>query len=44
MKLTIAGLYTNFTSSIEDDEGIEQQDAYIGQPKAFKLTLKFAHV
>jgi len=44
MKLTIASLYTNFTSSIVDDEGIEQEDAYTAQPRGFKLTLNFEHV
>ena len=44
MKLTLAALYTNFTSSIVDDEGIEQDDAYTAQPRGFKLTLKFDHV
>lgn len=44
MKLTIAAIYTNFTTSIIDDTGIEAIDAYTVKPKGNKLILKFEDV
>ncbi len=44
MKLIIAAIYTNFTTHIVDDEGIEQVDAYTAGPRGNKLVLSFAHV
>ncbi|PVH92504.1 cytochrome P450 family protein [Periconia macrospinosa] len=41
MKFTLAALYTNFFSTIVDDEGIEQMDGYIAGPKGDKLVLAF---
>jgi len=40
----IASIYTNFTTAIVDDEGIEQADAVIAGPVGNKLVLKFYHV
>ena len=44
MKLLITTLYTNFTTEIVDDEGIEQADTYISGPVGDKLVLKFKPV
>jgi hypothetical protein len=41
IKLVVAAVYTNFTTSIVDDEGIEQEDNYIALPKGRKLVLQF---
>ncbi len=41
MKLVTAAIYTNYTTHIVDDEGIEQVDAYTAHPRANKLILKF---
>jgi hypothetical protein len=40
-KLIAAAIYANFTTSIVDDEGIEQQDGMIGSPVGEKLILRF---
>ncbi|KAL4928586.1 cytochrome P450 [Aspergillus undulatus] len=44
MKLAAAAIYTNFKTSIVDDEGIEAIDAYTVKPRGEKLILKFEHV
>ncbi|EED24125.1 cytochrome P450 monooxygenase, putative [Talaromyces stipitatus ATCC 10500] len=44
IKLVIATIYTNFTTSIVNDEGIEQEDNYIAPPKGRKLILQFIAV
>lgn len=44
MKLIIAAIYTNFTTHIVDDAGIEQEDAYTAGPRENKLMLRFEHV
>lgn len=44
MKLLVAAIYTNFTTSIVDDEGIAQNDGYVGGPRSNKLVLKFERV
>lgn len=44
MKLSIAAIYTNYTSHIVDDEGIEQTDAYTGHPRSNSLYLRFEKV
>ena len=44
MKLIIAAIYTNFSTHIVDDEGIEQVDAYTAGPRGNKLILRFEHV
>ncbi|OBT82993.1 hypothetical protein VE02_08523 [Pseudogymnoascus sp. 03VT05] len=41
MKLVTAAVYTNFSSTIVDDDGIEEIDAYTVKPKSDKLILKF---
>ncbi|KAI1424685.1 cytochrome P450 3A12 [Xylaria sp. FL1777] len=41
MKLTIAAIYSNFTSHIVDDRGIEQTDMYTGHPKSNALYLRY---
>ena len=43
-KLIIAAIYTNYTTTIVDDEGIEELDAYTTRPVGEKLILKFVHV
>ncbi|PGG99521.1 unspecific monooxygenase [Blastomyces parvus] len=40
MKLVVAAIYSNFTSRIVDDEGIEPTDAYSAPPSSNKLVLK----
>ena len=44
IKLVVAAIYTNFTTSIVEDEGIEQEDNYIAPPKGRKLVLQFTPV
>ncbi|KAL8668896.1 MAG: hypothetical protein Q9168_006493 [Polycauliona sp. 1 TL-2023] len=42
LKYVTAAVYTNFTSTIIDDEGIEQEDGYTVGPRGYQLMLKFA--
>ena len=44
MKVLLAAIYTNYTTSVVDDKGIEQEDAYTAGPVGNKLVLKFARV
>ncbi|KKY23470.1 putative cytochrome p450 monooxygenase [Phaeomoniella chlamydospora] len=44
MKLVTAAMYTNYTTSIIDDEGIEELDAYTTRPISNKLILGFSRV
>ena len=44
MKLIIAAIYTNFSTHVVDDEGIEQEDAYTAGPRGNKLMLRFERV
>ncbi|KAH9885544.1 cytochrome P450 3A12 [Xylariomycetidae sp. FL2044] len=44
MKLIIAAIYSNYTSHIVDDVGIEQTDAYTGHPASNSLYLRFEKV
>lgn len=44
MKLITAAIYTNYTTHIVDDEGIEQIDAYTAHPRANKLVLRYERV
>lgn len=44
MKLITAAIYTNYTTHIIDDEGIEQVDRYTAHPRANQLILKFERV
>ncbi|KAF9883250.1 hypothetical protein FE257_003806 [Aspergillus nanangensis] len=41
IKLVVAAIYTNYATSIVDDEGIEQDHAFISLPKGRKLVLNF---
>jgi len=43
MKVVVATIYTNLKTSIVDDAGIEQRDAFMGAPKGDKIILKFEH-
>lgn len=44
MKLVLAGIYTNFTTTIINDEGIEQEDSYIASPVGRKLMIEFCRL
>ena len=44
LKLITASIYANFTTTIIDDEGIEQADSYIAGPVGRKLVLKFHEI
>ncbi|KAK3303273.1 cytochrome P450 [Chaetomium strumarium] len=45
MKLVIAAIYSNYTSHIVDDEGMESQsDGYTGRPQNERLFLRFEKV
>ncbi|KAE9371836.1 cytochrome P450 [Stipitochalara longipes BDJ] len=44
LKLVVAAVYTNYTTKIIDDEGIEQLDSYSAGPKGDKLILQFEKV
>ncbi|KAK4505818.1 hypothetical protein PRZ48_003783 [Zasmidium cellare] len=44
MKLVIAAVYSNFTTSIVDAEGIEQDEGYTAGPKGSKLMLQFNRI
>lgn len=44
MKHIVAAIYTNFTSSIVSDDGMEQTDGYSGRPASDKLVLAFKPV
>ena len=39
MKYVIAAIYTNFTTEIVDDEGIEQEDGYTARPRSGRLVI-----
>ncbi|PYH93902.1 cytochrome P450 [Aspergillus ellipticus CBS 707.79] len=41
MKLAVAAIYTNFKTTVIDDENIEAIDAYTVKPRGEKLILKF---
>ncbi|KAL8904045.1 MAG: hypothetical protein Q9171_007186 [Xanthocarpia ochracea] len=41
LKLMMAAIYTNFTTSVVDDSGIEQADTYVAGPVKNKLMLQF---
>lgn len=41
MKLVIAAIYSNFTTSIVDAEGIEQDEGFTAGPKGNRLMLEF---
>ncbi|KAH6723966.1 cytochrome P450 [Leptodontidium sp. MPI-SDFR-AT-0119] len=44
IKLVIAAVFSNFTTQIVNDEGIEQEDGYTCGPTSNKLFLKFERV
>jgi hypothetical protein len=44
MKLATAAIYSNFSSRIIDDEGIEAIDAYTVKPTSNRLILQFERV
>ncbi|KAJ6183695.1 hypothetical protein N7519_004996 [Penicillium mononematosum] len=44
IKLVMAAVYSNYTTSIVDDEGIEQDYAFISLPRGRKLMLRFIPV
>jgi hypothetical protein len=44
MKLVIAAIYTNYTTYIIDDEGIEQSISMIAVPGGDKLILGFNRI
>ncbi|KAJ5753070.1 hypothetical protein N7520_009987 [Penicillium odoratum] len=44
IKLVMAAVYSNYTTSIVDDEGIEQEYAFIALPRGRKLMLRFIPV
>ena len=41
MKQIVAAIYTNFRSSIVDDQGMEQTDGYTARPTSDRLILRF---
>jgi hypothetical protein len=41
MKFILAFIYANFETSIVDDDGIEQEDAYTARPIGEKLVIRF---
>lgn len=43
MKIILAVIYVNFTTTIVDDRGIEQTDGYSARPKADQLFLRFRY-
>lgn len=44
MKYIVAALYSNYITSIIDDAGIEQMDAYTAPPRSDKLMIKLQQV
>ncbi len=44
MKFAIAGIYTNFTSSIVEAPDMEQAEGFTAGPKGGKLVLQYQHV
>ena len=44
LKVVTAAIYSNFRTSIVDDEGIEQEDTIIAGPRGEKLILRFERV
>ena len=44
LKTIVAAIYTNYETTIVDDEGIEQEDAFLAGPVGRKLVLTFSFV
>jgi hypothetical protein len=42
MKMVVAAIYTNYTTDIVDDNGMEQADSFLGHPIGEKLVLKLS--
>ncbi len=40
----LAVIYANFTTTIADDNGIEQTDGYSARPKADQLYIRFHQI
>ena len=43
-KFILAAVYSNFRTMIEDDNGIEQEDAYTAPPSGKRLILNFEEI
>lgn len=44
LKMVIAAIYSNFTTTIVDDDEIEQSDGYTVGPKGGRLLVRFERV
>ncbi|KAL8898670.1 MAG: hypothetical protein Q9207_006587 [Kuettlingeria erythrocarpa] len=44
LKFVVATIYSNFTTTVVDDAGIEQMDGYTGPPAGNQLRLKFTRL
>jgi hypothetical protein len=44
MKLVVAAIYSNFRTSIVNDDGIEEIDAYTIRPTSNQLVLRFTRI
>jgi hypothetical protein len=44
MKYIVAALYSNYSTSIVDDTGIEQSDSYTAPPKSDKLMIRLEQI
>ncbi|KAF4973694.1 hypothetical protein FSARC_83 [Fusarium sarcochroum] len=44
MKNVVAGIYTNYTTTLHDHGSMELEDAYLAGPKGHKLELKFKSI
>ncbi|KAK7178452.1 cytochrome P450 3A12 [Paraphaeosphaeria sporulosa] len=42
MKIVVAAIYTNYTTAIIDDDGMEQADTFLGHPIGEKLVLELS--
>ncbi|QDS74881.1 hypothetical protein FKW77_003586 [Venturia effusa] len=43
MKFIVAAIYTDFKTTVVDDEGVEQMDLYTAPPKSGKLIIRLEH-
>lgn len=43
IKLIVAAIYTNFSTLVINDDGVDQMDGYTCGPSAGKLHLRFEH-
>lgn len=44
IKLLVASIYSNYTTEIVNDDGIEEIDAYTTKPRSNQLILRFKHI